>query len=157
MSFQDGRKNQHWGGDRRVLVLTRFLCSVGKGWRWCLSPGGPGGLEARCSSCSFQMKGWAFRLPEAPSPAGVLAALGMTIFLEGVSLSSSPSSCGPSLTLATGPPEPGSAMLSLFRPRCCLGWESGSAATVEPAASLPLPRPVLADPLTPPAFPAQVL
>lgn len=36
------------------------LCSVGKGWRWCFSPGEPGGLE---SCCSFRIKVWAFKLP----------------------------------------------------------------------------------------------
>lgn len=145
-----GEKSQHWGGLRRVLllVLTRALCSVGKGWRWCLSPGGPGGLKVRSSSYSL-MKDWDFKPPGACIPTGVLAIPGMTVFLEGVSLSSS------ILLLILKPiPHPSQAPSGSWLSHAesfpstklpCLGWESGFTA-LEPAASPPLPWPVLADP-----------
>ena len=68
------RKKSALGRGKEGPGSQGALCSVGKGWRWCLRQGGPGGLGSCCSSSSFQMKVWAFRLPGAPIPAGVLTA-----------------------------------------------------------------------------------
>lgn len=134
MGPQEESKNQPWGGDRKVLVLTRAPCSVGKGWRW-----GPQPWRAWRPGILLFLLFFLNKRPGFQTPRGTYSrwcALhdclpgGSVPLIFPLLLRSIPH---PS---QAHPQEAGSATLSLFPPRCCLGWKHGSTA-LKPAASLP--------------------
>lgn len=155
MGPQEESKNQPWGGDRRVLVLTRAPCSVGKGWRWGPQPWRawrPGILLFLL----FFLNKRPFKLPGAPIPAGVLCS-------QSPARLSSSRECPshlpppPAVHPSPQPSAPSGSWLSHAE-----SFPSTLLPRVEAwfhrpeACSLPAPCHGLFL-LTPPAFPAQVL